>query len=149
MEPKISKIDHDIRYSSNTGGCFIKGTLVHTREGLKPIEEIQVGDYVLSSPEDGTGDQDHKRVLKTFRYENKTIWKIHTLGIEPGSFAWVASTGNHPFWVEGKGWTRADEVEKGEFFRKAGKSVIINFMHFLLSAKIEKLFNIGENENEN
>ena len=35
-------------------GGFVKGTLVHTREGLRPIEEIRVGDYVLSSPEDGT-----------------------------------------------------------------------------------------------
>ena len=29
-------------------GCFIAGTLVTTRLGLKPIEEIVIGDYVLS-----------------------------------------------------------------------------------------------------
>ena len=29
-------------------GCFIAGTLVTTRLGLKPIEEIKIGDYVLS-----------------------------------------------------------------------------------------------------
>ena len=32
--------------------CFAAGTLVHTKEGLKPIEDICVGDWVLSYPED-------------------------------------------------------------------------------------------------
>lgn len=27
--------------------CFVAGTLVHTKEGLKPIEQIQVGDWAL------------------------------------------------------------------------------------------------------
>jgi Hint domain-containing protein len=31
--------------------CFAAGTLVHTREGLKAIEQIQVGDWVLSKHE--------------------------------------------------------------------------------------------------
>lgn len=29
------------------GDCFVKGTLVHTEHGLKPIEEIEVGENVL------------------------------------------------------------------------------------------------------
>ncbi len=29
------------------GDCFVKGTLVHTEHGLKPIEEIEIGENVL------------------------------------------------------------------------------------------------------
>ena len=36
-------------------GCFIAGTLVTTRSGFKPIEEIKIGDYVLSRNEE-TGE---------------------------------------------------------------------------------------------
>lgn len=50
--------------SSQTGGqacstvnqCFKEGTLVETEEGLKPIEEIAVGDKVLAYDE-ATGEQ--------------------------------------------------------------------------------------------
>ena len=45
--------------------CFVAGTLVHTKEGLVPIEQIRVGDWVLSQPEQ-KGERAYKRVVKTF-----------------------------------------------------------------------------------
>lgn len=49
-------------------GCFVAGTLVHTQEGLRPIEQIKVGDLVLSKHNSGTGKRAYKRVLKTFAH---------------------------------------------------------------------------------
>lgn len=43
--------------------CFKEGTLVETEEGLKPIEEIEVGDKVLAYDEE-TGEQAYKEVPK-------------------------------------------------------------------------------------
>ena len=34
-----------------TSYCFVAGTLVTTEDGFKPIEEIEVGDKVLSENE--------------------------------------------------------------------------------------------------
>ena len=36
-------------------GCFVAGTLVHTKDGLKPIEQIKIGDWVLSRPAGSQG----------------------------------------------------------------------------------------------
>jgi hypothetical protein len=97
------------------GACFAKGTLVHTKEGLKPIEQIQVGDWVLSKPENG-GEQAYKRVLKTFAHEPQRIAQLqYTLpgqdledlirrgqGIQTGH---INTTLNHPFWTKEEGWT--------------------------------------------
>ena len=59
-------------------GCFVAGTLVHTKDGLKPIEQVKVGDWVLSrpeNPEEGT-ETAYKRVAQTFRFEDKPVVKL-------------------------------------------------------------------------
>lgn len=90
-------------------GCFIAGTLVHTKEGLKPIEQIQVGDWVLSRPEDpeqGT-ETGYKRVTKTFRFEDKEVVRFWWTPQPGGGFAKTESvyvTPNHPVWLNPNGW---------------------------------------------
>ena len=100
---------------------FIKGTRVFTKDGKKPIEEIQVGDYVLSSPEDGSGTPEYKRVLRTFTHEPQAIFYLNILPegwSYPDSSYFVVATGNHPFWVEGVGWTRADMLKPEQRLRQ-------------------------------
>lgn len=103
--------------NQNAVGCFVARTLVHTRDGLRPIEQIKVGDYVLSKPEDGNGETAYKRVVNTFEFEDKEAWfvswydpsltsllKLKTaLGrqqyVEAHGQSFVVTTPNHPFWV--------------------------------------------------
>lgn len=89
-------------------GCFAGGTLVHTKEGLKPIQDIKVGDYVLSKPESGDGETAYKRVVNTFEFQNKEVWYVEYIAIDkaskyaerPGVEVLIV-TPNHPFWVLG------------------------------------------------
>lgn len=89
-------------------GCFAAGTLVHTKEGLKPIQDIKVGDYVLSKPESGDGETACKRVVNTFEFQNKGVWYVEYISIDktskysgnPGVEVLIV-TPNHPFWVLG------------------------------------------------
>lgn len=52
--------------------CFAAGTLVNAVSGLVPIEEIKVGDLVLSQPEQG-GERSYKRVTKTFTHDFQQV----------------------------------------------------------------------------
>ena len=52
--------------------CFLKGTKVLTESGRKSIEDIKVGDKVLSRNEQ-TGEQGYKRVSRLFRGETDTV----------------------------------------------------------------------------
>ena len=96
-----------------TPTCFAKGTLVHTKEGLVPIEKLKVGDWVLSKPEDGTGEVAYKRVTQTFAHEpTEVVNLLYRFGGDDDSiFApntqhrRLTTTLNHPFWVVGQGWT--------------------------------------------
>ena len=125
--------------TDQSGGCFTKGTRVHTREGLKRIEEIQVGDYVLSSPEDGSGAPEYRQVVNTFKHEKKRIFKVGFR--EPGHNSQMVSvnaTGNHPFWIEGLGWTRADELRNGQILRTAdGSRRVVDIVKPIYRTKLE------------
>lgn len=100
------------------GSCFAAGTLVHTKEGLVPIEQIKVGDYVLSKHDSGTGERAYKRVLQTFAHPAETV--IEVKYAEPGNpnvGNRIVCTPNHPIWVaavrsedDQTGWTAAGRL---------------------------------------
>src|SRR6218665_1877512 len=56
-------------------GCLAAGTPVHTEDGLRPIEEITAGDWVLSKAEK-TGEQAYKRVLSTGVLEPEVVMAV-------------------------------------------------------------------------
>jgi len=95
---------------------FVAGTLVHTREGPVPIENLRVGDWALSKAEEG-GVQSYKRVVKTFAFEEPKevicvdVWK-NPEGWMNGERAGFVVTPNHPFYVRGKGWIAAELLHK-------------------------------------
>ncbi len=94
------------------GLCFVKGTLIHTPDGLKPIEDIQVGDLVASKDE-SSGETSWKPVVRLYRHHDQQILNL-TLSNDEGEQETFGVTSEHPFWVVGEGWTKAGELEIGD-----------------------------------
>ena len=92
---------------------FAAGTLVMTRDGLKPIEELGTGDVVLSRNEI-TGEQTWKTVLGSFIHEHDDILTLSLETADGKAADSILTTGNHPFYVQGKGWTPAAQLKKGD-----------------------------------
>jgi hypothetical protein len=96
--------------------CFAAGTPVVTEFGPKPIESIVRGDRVLSQDID-TGELAFKPVFQT------------TFNRSPGSAIvkfgddQLTCTLGHPFWVNGKGWRMARELEPGDRFHSVSGSL--------------------------
>jgi len=93
-------------------GCFVAGTPILTNNGLKPIEEVEVGDKVM------THMGRERTVTNTFTHTNKNLL-VNVNGIK--------ATPNHEFYVVHKSdadkvnddniheyakWVRADELTK-------------------------------------
>ncbi|MBO5420160.1 MAG: hypothetical protein J6A22_08780, partial [Bacteroidales bacterium] len=91
-----------------TSQCFTGDTLVSTETGLRPIKEIQVGDYVWAEDTE-TGEIELKKVLAVSVTESDTLVHVTT---ENGTK--IDTTENHPFYVEGKGWIAAAELKSGD-----------------------------------
>ena len=100
------------RLVTETGACFIAGTLVHTKDGPVPIEKLKVGDWVLSAPENGEGERAYKRVVKTMvRHDQPIMQVLYKITDENNPtqtlYKRLTSTYDHPFWTDEEGWTSA------------------------------------------
>ena len=91
--------------------CFTGDTLVSTESGLRPIEDIQAGDYVWSENTE-TGEKELKKVLAVTVTETDQLVHVIT-----GNGTEINTTENHPFYMEGKGWCVASELEEGDVLR--------------------------------
>jgi hypothetical protein len=87
--------------------CFVAGTLVRTETGLTPVEAIRPGDRVLSQDPD-SGELSFKLVSATTVRPPAAILRIKVSG------GIIETTLGHPFWVDGKGWRMAKELQSGD-----------------------------------
>lgn len=81
-------------------GCFPAGTEITISDGLtKNIEDIQVGEYVLSY------DINSKKqvISKVLEIEKPIHYHIYTLTFENGKI--LRTTKEHPIYVKDKGWS--------------------------------------------
>jgi Pretoxin HINT domain len=79
-----------------------------------PIEQIKVGDWVLSKHESGEGERAYKRVTRTFVHEDKQVIHVGYGGLQAdGTKFWggLVVTPEHPIWVQKKGWKQAVDVK--------------------------------------
>ena len=88
--------------------CFVEDTMVSTSDGLKPIQDIAVGDSVYSFDE-ATGVVSCVAVTEIMRNTSKDVC---TVALDTGES--ITSTSLHPWYVQGKGWTPAYALASGD-----------------------------------
>lgn len=103
--------------------CFVKGTLVHTMDGVKPIEEVKLGDMVVT----------HKGAVKKVSQlhanplGDRKVWAIKTAGTPT-----IHVTGNHRLmslsseqegWGQGPQWNAVEYLRVGDWIAIPNKSV--------------------------
>ncbi|MEK6891121.1 MAG: polymorphic toxin-type HINT domain-containing protein [Nanoarchaeota archaeon] len=92
--------------SQSCGGdtCFLAGTEISTNNGYKNIEEVRVGDKILSYNE-SSKNTEVSEVLNTFRHETDSYLVINEK---------LKLTGNHPIFINGD-WRRADSAKLNDY----------------------------------
>ena len=91
--------------------CFTAGTLIHTTDGLKPIENIKHGDLIWSRQEFGT-EYDYRPVVATKATPNQEVYEV-VVKHHNNTTEIFKTTSEHPFWVEGIGWLKTSLLESG------------------------------------
>ena len=94
----------------NSVECFVAGTKIQTADGEKNIEDIKAGDVVYAYDTE-SGEKGLKTVQKTFVHNVTELIHVTVNG------ELIHTTPNHPFYVEGAGFKRADELKVGDRVR--------------------------------
>ncbi|MGB3401139.1 MAG: polymorphic toxin-type HINT domain-containing protein [Microcoleaceae cyanobacterium] len=108
----VASANNHVRSMSKTdvsigGQCFVAGTEILTPEGSKNIEDIQVGDWVISDDPTTPGDIRKQQVLQTFIRQTDKLIDLYIDGEV------LSTTEEHPFWVPDIGWVEAGDLEAG------------------------------------
>jgi len=114
---------------------LVTGTLVHTETGLTPIQEIQIGEKVLSFDE-RTEQTRYQPVLGIVSKHQK--YQLVKITLDSGES--LEATAGHPFYVPGKGWNAAGNLKVGEALRlHNGITVVIKEVD--TSVRTETVYN--------
>jgi hypothetical protein len=73
----------------------------------KSIEDIKIGDWVLSDDPNTPGGIEYKQVLQTFNHDTTSLVDIYIGGEK------ITTTNTHPFWVQDVGWVAARDLDAG------------------------------------
>lgn len=125
----------ELRRVAAKTACFTAGTLVLLADGTsKPIEDIAVGDKVAAYDPD-TGKTAARDVVRTFVHHN-----VPTYDVTLDTGEKVTTTQEHPFWVQGRGWTPASRLLVGDRLHEPdGTTVAVRSVH--ATGHIETVYN--------
>lgn len=87
--------------------CVAEGTLISTPSGLKPVEQIQDGDEVISY--DSSSEQ-----LVIARVENTASRIVDQLYVLEVGSQTLTLTGEHPVYIVDKGWVKTEDLVEGD-----------------------------------
>jgi hypothetical protein len=95
-------------------GCFAAGTKLWTPEGYRAVEDLVPGDVVYARSEYNPEGPVAGRVVEAKFERTGCVLHLHFAGDRL-----IRTTPEHPFYVEGKGWTAAGALAGGERLRTA------------------------------
>jgi RHS repeat-associated protein len=114
----MSKLENAV--SSECGNSFIGSTLIQTKNGLIRIDSLLVGDKVLTKPANNPNSKVSYQTIKKITFGiTSEVFIIYL-----DSTKSITTTKEHPFYVEGKGWTRAKNLKSKDRILSSEKKII-------------------------
>jgi len=123
---------------------FTENTPVMMCDGeLRAIQDVQEGEWVLARDE-RTGEVSCRQVVAPYDNPGRSIILV-TLTDVQGNSEIIETTDNHPFYVEGSGWTRVDHLNLGDLIPSAERGLLtVNALEW--TPRIETVYNFGVDE---
>jgi hypothetical protein len=103
---------------------FLAGTPVWAENGMVAIETLNVGDRVHARSDESFADEP-QRISHLLRRDVTHYYELDT------SYEVIRTTEEHPFWLQGKGWTPASQLKAGDVLARADGDIQIHKMRLV------------------
>ena len=128
----VSVLRRVLRDDAGRFCCFVAGTLVETKTGLRPIEAIEVGDLVLSR-DAVTGRTAYKPVAELIRRHDREIYRLVVQVSEQGGVRTdvFETTDDHPWRTAANEWRRTVDLRPGDLVQRSegAPAVVVSVEH--------------------
>ncbi len=119
VESKKDMKERGVPSPDRADACVPAGTLIHTAEGMRPIEKIKIGDFILTP-------MGYSKVVELHRREVKELTHM-----ELSNGRKLVITPNHKIFTKEDGWVRADSVLLTHSLESASNMGIWNILNLL------------------
>ncbi len=123
-------------------GCFSEGTLVKTENGLKPIENIKIGEKIYTY----NVEKDINEIREVTRTYSKIVNSTIKIELEDGEV--IETTPEHPFYDEDFNYYEAQELKEGISLFGYKESAVIKSVE-KIEFKEQLVYNLETEENHN
>jgi RHS repeat-associated protein len=137
--PVVKGLGAGLRLVAKACGCFVAGTLVMTPEGLRSIEDIEVGDLVLAWDEK-TGRVEVRPVTDLVRPEPKVVWRLEVRNAKDEVEIFHV-TDDHPWFVIGRGWIETKDLRVGQKITTADRRGLM-ILEVTPTDRVEQTYNL-------
>jgi len=100
-------------------GQFIKTDTRRSTDIGVPLQceiwHLKPGVEVLSKCE-ATGEVAYRKITRVYEHASQRVWELTYYSEHFGAYLSLLVTGNHPFWVVGKGWVNVIDLQDGDQF---------------------------------
>lgn len=112
--------------------CFGAGTPVQTQTGPKPIDELAVGDQVLTQ-DSRSGALAYQPILTVYHFRPTETYTL-TIGDDA-----ISTTPLHRFWAPARGWVMARDLKVGDDVRTLSGLARIKALE---PASVQQVYNL-------
>ncbi len=135
---KLAGKGAELAFDAAKVGCFGAGTKIATPKGLKNIEDIKVGDLVLSF-DVGTSQTVVKPVTELIRNPPQATYEVRLKDFE-GAIDVVRVTAEHPWLMSSHQWEGTKELHAGDLIETA-QGEKLTLVSIKATGKVEKIYN--------
>lgn len=100
--------------------CFAAGTPILGEHGPKPVESFRPGERVWARDENDPSAPAQLKEIEEVFHSHAPVWHLHAGGRV------IRTTAEHPFYVKGKGWVQAQELQAADLLvgRDGGETAV-------------------------